>query len=144
MIEIVRLKESSEQAVTDINKLLPQLRSDPSEHRGTLADLREIMNDPTAILMVAKDSDRIIGMGLLYTIVKVGKRSGSIEDIVVDEAHQGKGLGRRLMEALLEVARKEKLGQLYLTTRPERVAAHKLYESLRFEQVETDVFRLEL
>ena len=144
MVDVLRLQEATDEAVLDINALLPQLRSNPAGHQGTLSDLQGVIGDPSITMIVAKDGKRIIGMGFLYTVLKMGKRSGSIEDIVVDDSYRGKGVGKRIMNALTEAARNEKIQQLYLTTRADRIAAHKLYESLGFMQVQTDVFRLDL
>ncbi|HEY4527099.1 MAG TPA: GNAT family N-acetyltransferase [Candidatus Paceibacterota bacterium] len=144
MVEIVRLTVAKESDVADINKLLPQLRSNAAEHHGTLSDLQRIVADPSVLLLVVRDGEKIVGMGSLYTILKVGKRSGTIEDVVVDDEYRGEGLGEKLMQELLRCAREEKLQQLYLTTRPDRVAAHQLYEKLGFEQQETDVYRMKM
>ena len=144
MISIERLTTSSETAVADINALLVQLRSNPMEHEGSVADLEEVVQDPSIYLIVAKDGERIVGMGSLYTALKVGKRSGYLEDIVVDSGYRGQRLGEKITAALIEAARAERLKQLYLTSRPDRTPAHHLYEKLGFRKHETFVFRLEL
>ncbi len=72
--------------LTDLNGLLAQLRKDPAEHRGTLAELRDIARNKRAIMMVAQDGKRIVGIGSLYVILNIGRKSGYIEDVVVDAA----------------------------------------------------------
>jgi ribosomal protein S18 acetylase RimI-like enzyme len=143
-MEIVRLTEATEQAIEDIKRLLPQLRGDSAEHTGSLADLKEMADDENVALIVAKDNGHIVGMGTLYMITKIGKRSGFIEDVVVDDAYRGQGLGQKIMQMLIDAARAGDLQQIYLTSRPERVAANKLYQKLGFEVRETNVYRLAL
>ncbi|RJQ35563.1 GNAT family N-acetyltransferase [Candidatus Parcubacteria bacterium] len=143
-MDIVRLTEARESYVADINGLLSQLRSDPSEHKGSLIDLHTIVADKNVAFIVAVDGEKIVGMATLYMITKIGKRGGYVEDVVVDGNYRGQGLGEKLMQKLLEVARRENLKQLYLTTRPDRVAAHKLYEKLGFTQQQTDVYRMKI
>jgi ribosomal-protein-alanine N-acetyltransferase len=52
--------------------------------------------------------------------------------IAVDEAHQGHGLGRRLLTALVEHAREVGAGQVLLEVRVDNAPAIHLYESLGF------------
>ena len=52
--------------------------------------------------------------------------------IAVDAAHQGHGLGRRLLTALVEHAREVGAGQVLLEVRVDNAPAIHLYESLGF------------
>ena len=66
---------------------------------------------------------------------------GWIEDVVVDQAARGQGVGRMLTQALLDKARALGMKQVYLTSRPGRVAANQLYQSMGFVRRETNVYR---
>jgi ribosomal protein S18 acetylase RimI-like enzyme len=142
MITFERLMVSSETMLADINALLPQLRSNPGEPLGTIMDLEAITGDRNTFLIVAKDGEKIIGMATLYAATKFGKKTGFVEDVVMDSAYRGRGLGKKTMETLIEEAKKDGISQLYLTSRPERGAAHGLYEKLGFKKKETTVFKL--
>jgi ribosomal protein S18 acetylase RimI-like enzyme len=49
------------------------------------------------------------------------------------------------MEHLIDYARTElKEVDIYLTSRPQRVAANELYQSLGFRRKETNVYKLEI
>ena len=90
----------------------------------------------------AADAQRRI-LGLL-TLVHIELPTGAearIEDVVVDDAARGLGLGRALVAAALEAAAKQGASFVDLTSAPHRVAARRLYQSLGFEQRETGVFR---
>jgi phosphinothricin acetyltransferase len=69
---------------------------------------------------------------------------GTIEDVVVSSDYRGQGLGRKLMENLINIARKEKLISLNLTSSPKRVAARNLYQSLGFNLSDTGIFWMKL
>ncbi len=144
MIIIERQLEVSEQALGEINQLLPQLRENPKEKLGSIGDLQSIVEDQNVALVVAKDDGRIVGMATLYMITKFGKRGGHIEDVVVDSGYRGQGLGEKIMRALIDTARTEHIKTLYLTSRPERVAGNKLYQKLGFERKETNPYSLKL
>ena len=75
---------------------------------------------------------------------KLDKRIGSVDDVVVDNAYRGQGLGAAIMHKVIEVAQEQKLKALSLTSRPARVAGNKLYQKLGFVQKETNVYRLKL
>jgi len=141
---ITTLTEASEAGAADISRLLVQLRENKDEHSASLAELEVIVNDPNAFLVVAKDESRIIGMGTLYVQNKFSKKTAFVEDVVVDDAYRGKGIGKEIMNAILEIAKKENVRTVYLTSRPKREAAHALYTKLGFEKKDTTVFRLKL
>ncbi len=144
MITIERLKNADEKTLADMNTLLPQLRGERMQHPGTLDELESMIEDTTVALIVARDGSRTIGMATLYMMKKLGKHGGYVEDVVVDEAYRGQGLGEKLMRELMAEAKKAGLTYLYLTSRPSRIAAHKLYENVGFETKETDVLRAEI
>ena len=68
-----------------------------------------------------------------------------MEDVVVNSAFRGQHIGRKLMDFIIDFARRE-LGDvdLHLTSRPQRVAANNLYRSVGFQQRETNVYNLEI
>ena len=67
-----------------------------------------------------------------------------IEDVVVDEAARGSGVGAALNQAALDHARARGAKTVDLTSRPSREAANRLYQRLGFEPRETNVYRYEL
>ena len=143
-VRIRRLRKADIATIFDINALLMQLWKEPSKDKGSVSELRTILNDKNTILIVAQDGKRIVGMGTLYIVVRIGKRSGHIEDVVVDSAYRGQGLGSKIMRSLITAARAKKVTALHLTSRPARVAGNKLYQKLGFEKKETNVYRLKL
>lgn len=97
------------------------------------------------VSLLRDDEEKLIGFASLsaYLIPSKGY-AGKIEDVIVDETHRGEGLGRNLMKALIEDAKKLNLIHLDLTSNPERIPARRLYESLGFQLRNTGVFRKEL
>lgn len=94
---------------------------------------------------VVDDNDKIIGFAaLIIHPVPTKGLVGRIEDVVIDTDYRGKGLGRKLMEDLIDIAKREKIEILNLTSNPKRIPARKLYESLGFTLSETGVFWMKL
>lgn len=57
--------------------------------------------------------------------------------LVVDEAHRGQGIGRRLMEHAETWGRARDCAAVYLKSNAIRQAAHAFYESLGYQKVKT-------
>ncbi|HWO07605.1 MAG TPA: GNAT family N-acetyltransferase [Candidatus Paceibacterota bacterium] len=139
---IKKLTAATPEALADINAINSQLHDDG--RKGTLAELEAIVDNKNCILLVAKDGDKIVGMASLYIMPKLGKRSAYVEDVVVDGAYRGQGLGEKLMRDIIDTARTEKVNTLYLTSRPDRVAARALYNKIGFTVKDTAVFKMDL
>ena len=138
---IEKLTEASEAVLTDLNRVNDQLH----EGRvGTIKDLQALLNDQNLTVVVVKDGTKIVGMASLYVLQKLGKRGGYIEDVVVDSAYRGQGLGEKLVREVLAIAREKKANSVYLTSRPIHEAAHNLYRKVGFGVKETTVFTMSL
>jgi len=144
MITIERMRASTPTALADINALLPQLRRTASEPLGSQADLDAIVGNEHVIFVVAKEGEKIVGMATAYLAQKFGKKTGFVEDVVMDGGYRGQGLGQKVMEALAMESKAAGASQLYLTSGHDRVAAQKLYEKLGFVRKDTNVFKLSL
>lgn len=142
MIRITRLEEVSTEAVKELEALASALHED--ERKSSEEEVTALIQNPYAVLIVAKDDERIVGMGTLYLNQKIGKLGSYIEDVIVDTAYRGQGLGGRIVEALINAARERGAVSITLTSRSEREAAHKLYEKFGFKKRDTNVFRLSL
>ena len=67
-----------------------------------------------------------------------------IEDVAVDEAARGQGIGEALSHAAVDHARAHGARTIELTSRPAREVANRLYRKLGFEIRNTNVYRLVL
>ena len=126
------------------DRLVPQLSS--SNPPPTDDELREIIDSPASILLIARDdeSGRILGsLTLVVFSIPTGIRAW-IEDVVVDEAARGQGVGEALNRHALERARAEGAKTVDLTSRPTREAANRLYLRLGFIPRETNIYRFTL
>jgi GNAT superfamily N-acetyltransferase len=66
---------------------------------------------------------------------------GWIEDVTVDEAGRGQGVGTALILAMVERARELGCKTIELTSRPAREDANRLYQRLGFVPRDTNVYR---
>jgi ribosomal protein S18 acetylase RimI-like enzyme len=125
-----------------VERLVRQLsRSSPAPSQ---AELEEIVRSPACHLLLARDaSGAIVGMLTLAVFrIPTGMRAW-IEDVVVDSAARGQGVGAALTNAAIRIAAERGARTLDLTSRPAREAANRLYRRLGFVERETNVYRFE-
>jgi ribosomal protein S18 acetylase RimI-like enzyme len=129
--------------VEAVQRLVPQLsRSNPPPDVGELGEL--VASPATDLFIALNDDGSIVGMATLVTFrIPTGRRAW-IEDVVVDEAVRGQGVGDALTRAMVDRARDFGAVTVDLTSRPAREAANRLYERAGFVQRNTNVWRHDL
>ena len=128
--------------VAAFERLIPQLSS--SNPAPTEAELRQIVDSDSTLLLLAEEDSVIVGsLTLALFRIPTGLRAW-IEDVVVDSAARGKGVGETLNRFALEVARRRGATTVDLTSRPTREAANRLYQRLGFVKRDTNVYRYDL
>jgi len=93
----------------------------------------ELAPNPARHYFVAFDADEMVGYG---GVSVVHGHQGDIMTIAISEQHRGRGLGRQLMNRLLEVAKTNKVNDVFLEVRADNPVAQSLYRSLGFEQID--------
>ncbi|MFN2536962.1 MAG: GNAT family N-acetyltransferase [Mycobacteriales bacterium] len=107
--------------------------------------LAQRLRDDRLVLVVAWRDDVLVAIATLALVPTASLGLvGHVDDVVVDESLRGGGIGRILMKAVHEEARRLGLRHLDLTSRPTREAANALYRSLGYECRVTNVYRLRL
>jgi len=140
-IEIVA--EVTADLVEAYERLIPQLSSsNPPPPREALED---IVSATATDVFVATDEDgHILGTSTLAVFrIPTGRRAW-IEDVVVDEAAAGQGIGGMLTRAMVDRAAELGCTTVDLTSRPTREAANRLYQREGFEIRDTNVYRYDL
>jgi ribosomal protein S18 acetylase RimI-like enzyme len=131
-----------EELMEGMERLVPQLSSSAAVPTGE--QMRDIVASPCTTLLIARDraqAGRIVGsLTLAVFRIPTGVRAW-IEDVVVDSAARGKGVGEALNREALRVAASHGARTVELTSRPSREAANRLYERLGFQRRETNVYR---
>jgi ribosomal protein S18 acetylase RimI-like enzyme len=144
VIHTTEVVEVDDELVAAFERLTPQLSSSsPAPGQDQLA---AIVSSPATVMFIARDVDtgEIVGsLTLALFRIPTGMRAW-IEDVVVDEAVRGQGVGAALNHAALDRARAEGAKTVDLTSRPTREAANRLYKRLGFVQRETNVYRFSL
>ncbi len=122
--------------------LLPQLN--PSLPIPSLDHLAAVLADPAVTLLVGRDGPLIVGTAAVVVYTTPIWVKARIEDVVVDQAARGHGVGEALVKACIEVARTRGAGIVELQSARSREAANRLYPRLGFELRGSNVYRLNL
>lgn len=139
-IALLKKEDITPEIQTQISVLFKQLAPDKKQ-----IHLKEIFNDKNDIsIAYAIDDGEILGIASMCINSVISGKKGWIEDVVVHENARGKGLGRKLMNKLLEVAKEKNLTEILLFSAEHRVAAKQLYEDLGFVMNASKLYKLPL
>ena len=140
MVSIRPVTEVTESLTDAYRVLIPQLSSSSNPPTGEA--LQRIIESDSAQILIAEDENGdILGtMTLIIFQIPTGIRAW-IEDVVVDSSARGKGIGKKLNLAALELAKQAGAKTVDLTSRPARQEANQLYRSIGFAERETNVYR---
>ena len=126
---------------------LPELRAIFAEYMDSLdidlsyqnaaAELASLPGNyapPKGAILMARDAGhRLLGCVALRPLAQAG--AGEIKRLYVRPAARGSALGRRLAEAVIELAKTAGYTSIFLDTLPAMLAARALYAALGFYEV---------
>ncbi|MGW7003922.1 GNAT family N-acetyltransferase [Streptomyces sp. NPDC054933] len=141
-VETEAVHEATDEVVEAFARLLPQLSSKakPLDREA----VGRLVATSTNTLLVARVEGVIVGtLTLVMSPLPSGLRA-HIEDVVVDAAARGHGVGRVLIDKALALAADAGARSVDLTSRPSREAANRLYERAGFQRRESTVYRVAL
>lgn len=128
LVKLLQSADINEDLQAQLSKLYLQLNSELKQ-----LPLKTILEKPEHLdVAVCFEDDLLIGIAMMAKYKVVSGHKGMIEDVVVSQDHRGKGIGRKLMELLLERAKKCRLDDILLFSGHHRTAAITLYKSLGF------------
>ncbi len=142
MVRIEAATEASPEVNAALARLLPQLNAVLPV--PTMERLRAIVADPAVTLLLARDGDEIVGTATVIVYTTPFWVKARIDDVVVDEAARGKGVGQALVNACLDVARTRGAQVAELQSGVQREAANRLYPRMGFKRRESNLYRLQL
>ncbi|MCX4734256.1 GNAT family N-acetyltransferase [Streptomyces sp. NBC_01363] len=138
-VEVEVVRGATDEVVEAVSRLLPQLSGTAgAPDRESVA---ELLRSDANTLLVARVEGRAVGMLTLIMFPLPSGVRGRIEDVVVDEAARGHGVGAALTEEALRLAEAAGVRTVDLTSRPSRQAANRLYERLGFKARDSKVYR---
>lgn len=86
--------------------------------------------------IVALEKGNVVGYASIHYIKKITRKSGIIEDVVVKENQRGKGIGKLLVNNLIEKAKKNNCDKIILSSSEKNL---KFYQKLGFQKNEFEM-----
>jgi len=126
----------------DPKRFLP---TQPGMEKGYGSFLVRQLNDPETVVLVAERDGAVVGY-LYGTIagpdwMSLRGEAGVIQDIIVDPAHRGGGIGRKLLEAGLDWLKQHGAPRAVLSTAQRNDAAQRLFTSVGFRPTMIEMTR---
>jgi GNAT superfamily N-acetyltransferase len=142
MVRIEAVTEATPGVHEALARLLPQLN--PDLPVPTMERLRALVADPSATLLLARDGEEVVGTTTLIVFATPFWIKARLDEVVVDAAARGKGVGAALVQACLDLAREKGAQVAELQSGVQREAANRLYPRMGFKRRETNVYRIVL
>lgn len=146
MISIKVLKKARRSDLKDINILIAQIADKP--HLLSFEELKKVLSEKNCRVVVARrlspKQSIIIGMATVTLNYIPTGLVAIVEDVVVDENFRGQGIGKKLVQKLIDIASRSDAKHISLYTRSERAAANKMYQNLGFFKKDVNYYRINL
>ena len=91
------------------------------------------INNQSNFGFVAINNETIVGFASIHIIEKLNRRSCLIEDVVVDKKERGKGIGKLLIEHLINFSKSKSCDKIILNSKESNIP---FYNKLGFVQNE--------
>ena len=135
-IKLLDKSEVTDELQSQLTELYKELNAELKQ-----LELASILKNKDSIhVSVCMDEERLVGIAMMATYKVISGFKGMIEDVVVSSHYRGKGIGRKLMEKLLEQAEHQKLDAILLFSGHHRKAAISLYKSLGFNLKDSGLY----
>jgi len=104
--------------------------------------IREMKDHPGSLILFAKAEEKFVGICTCFYAYStfLAKPLLNIHDIFVEEAVRGKGVGKRLVQSVEEIARQKNCGKITLEVRKDNLNARDLYKTQGFKEASRSMF----
>jgi len=140
-VEVREVHTATPEVLDAIQRLLRQLSATAA--LPDMQALEALVRGESSWLLIVREPDEsgpIVAMGTLGTHRTPTGVRAVIEDVVVETAFRGRGLGEALLRRLLDLARDQEALGVALTSNPRRVAANRLYLRIGFRRRRTNSY----
>lgn len=102
-------------------------------------------NKSYSIKITANEDGKILGSAYLYIMFNDLHKEpfGFLENVFVKEGSRGKGVGSKLVEAVIAEAKRQNCYKIICTSRNEKPEVHKFYDKFGFKDYGKE-FRVDL
>ena len=130
----LEIKKVKTQDLDFVYKSICELENEELDFEVFAAIFNENIANPNNLYLVAENENQGLGFISFHTqnLLHHCGRVGEIQEFFINENHRGKGVGRQLIEKIIEYAEEHKLKSIEVTTNKRRVENVMIYENLGF------------
>jgi GNAT superfamily N-acetyltransferase len=131
----MKIRQAKAEDIDTMSMLLAQLFSIEKDftpdHLKQRQGLEKLLAASDAYVAVSEHEGEVVGMATLQVLISTaeGGLCGLIEDVVVSESCRGKGIGKALMDHLVQWSEKQGLTRLQLLADRQNQPALMFYQS---------------
>ena len=118
----------------DLGRSKPQKDSDSDTFRKLIT--KYLTDSDKQILVVVLDDVKIIGMASMVFLPRLNRTTPEmyIPELVVLEKYHNQGIGKKLINSCIVLAKEKKCHRIRLESGNQRKESHQFYKHLGFEQ----------
>jgi ribosomal protein S18 acetylase RimI-like enzyme len=137
--------QTEEAWLEHLRAVYAQLSDDPTRPMNKMsADLFRHFFGWKGVLFLAMHEGKVVGMVTLAPVPDIDSFGGYVDNLVVDQAYNGRGLEKMLMDELIARAKTRNMEWLVSPSRWPRAETEELYLYLGFRKRKADTFELDL
>lgn len=108
-------------------------------------NIKEIIKSENCKAIIMKNKDELIGTAIIDTLNDYIKNQKYyyINYVCIKKEYRGCGYSKKIMKYIEELARQENISYIILTSSSQREIANKLYLSLDYKKIDTNLFKKE-
>jgi GNAT superfamily N-acetyltransferase len=143
-MRIEEVTEATAEVQAALARLLPQLN--PTLTVPDMARVRALIEDPAVTLLFAMQGEEVIGTATVIVYTTPFWIKARIDEVVVDQASRGGGVGEAIVRACLDAGRRKgaQVAELQSGRGPQREVANRLYRRMGFELRDSNLYRFTL
>ncbi|MBN1188014.1 MAG: GNAT family N-acetyltransferase [Bacteroidales bacterium] len=98
--------------------------------------IKGLRDTPGTITLLAKVEDNYVGLlnAFIHFATFTVKRMINVHDVIVKPEYRGLGVGKALMNGIIEMAKEMDCSKITLEVRTDNIVAQNLYKQLGFEE----------
>ena len=134
MKQKVEIRKVENQDLDFVYKSICELENEILDFEVFAAIFNENIVNPNNLYLLAENENEQLGFISFHTqnLLHHCGRVGEIQEFFIDKNHRGKGIGRQLIEKIIQFSDQNNLKSIEVTTNRKRVENVLIYENLGF------------
>ena len=139
IIKTITYEELTEDNKEEIISLMDAFRKEKESIKKE--KIEQALRQDNNICVAAYQDNKIVGVITLIKVNAFTAKLGLVDEVVVAEAFQGKGVASKIMEEVIKIAREKKMDLLKVDTNIKN-PSNRLYQKFGFVRKDDNLYKL--